>query len=38
LDEAVFVIARQSERIANRILKCHVKNDSTPARVRKGAK
>ena len=38
LDEAVFVIARQSERIANRILKRHVKNDSTPERMGKGAK
>jgi hypothetical protein len=38
LDEAVFVVARQSERIANRILKCHVTNDSTPERVSKGAK
>ena len=38
LDEAAFVVARQSERIGNRISKCHVRNDSTANVVGKGAK
>ena len=36
LRNAAFVVARQSERVGNRTLKRHVKEDSTPARRKRG--